>query len=50
MSVHSKDRLSVAEKLAYLRHAVRDGPTKYVIEGLTESGNNYAEAVECLKR
>ena len=50
VSVHGKDRLSVAEKLAYLRHAVKDGPAKYVIEGLTGSGNNYAEAVECLKR
>ena len=25
VSVHSKDRLSIAEKLAYLRHAVKDG-------------------------
>ena len=40
VSVHSKDRLSVAEKLVYLRHAVKDGPAKHVIEGLMGSGNN----------
>ena len=50
MPVHSKDRLSIAEKLAYLRHAVKDGPAKHVIEGLSGSGNNYSEAVECLSK
>ena len=25
VSIHSKDRLSIAEKLVYLRHAVKDG-------------------------
>ena len=49
VSDHSKDWLSVAEKLAYLRHVVKDGPVKHVIEGW-ESGNNYAEAVECLRK
>ena len=38
--------LSIAEKLAYLRHAVKDGTAKHVIEGLSGSGNNYTKAVE----
>ena len=50
MSVRSKDQLSIAEKLAYPRHAVKDGPGKHVVVGLSGSGNNYAEAVECLRR
>ena len=49
VSIYSKDRLSVAKKLAYLRHAVKDGLAKHVI-GLSVSGNNYAEAVECLRK
>ena len=38
-SIHSKDQLSVAEKLAlaHLRHAVKDSPAKHVI-GQLESG------------
>ena len=35
VSIHSKDQLSIAEKLAYLRHAVKDGTAKHMIEGLS---------------
>ena len=50
VSFHRKDRLSIVKKLAYVRHAVKDDLAKNVTEGLSGSGNNYAEAVECLRR
>lgn len=49
MSVHKRTTLSDAEKLVYLRHALKDGSAKNVIEGLSRSGDCYAEAIECLK-
>ena len=33
----------------YLRHSLRDGTAKSAIEGLSRSGEHYAEAIECLK-
>ena len=33
----------------YLQHALKDGSAKNVIEGLSHSGENYSEAVKCLK-
>ena len=33
----------------YLRHALKSGSSKSIIEGLSRSGEQYAEAVECLK-
>ena len=33
----------------YLQHALKDGTAKRVIEGLSRSGDNYAEAVGCLQ-
>ena len=35
--------------MAYLKHALKDGTTKGVIEGLSRSGDHYAEAIESLK-
>lgn len=49
VAVHSRSNLSDSEKLVYLRHSVKDGLAKSVIEGLSRSGDHYAEAVECLK-
>ena len=49
VAVHSRSDMSDAEKLVYLRHSVKDGSAKNVIEGLSRSGDNYNEAVECLK-
>ena len=49
VSVDSRKALSDSEKLVYLRHAVKDGSAKQVIEGLSRTGDNYAEAVKCLK-
>ena len=49
VSVHDKDSLSDAEKLVYLQHALKGGAAKQAIEGLSRSGDQYAEAVESLK-
>ncbi len=49
VSIHSRRDLRNAEKLAYLRHSMKDGSAKAVIEGLSQSGDQYLEAIESLK-
>ena len=49
MAVHNRTSISNAEKLAYLRNALKDGTAKSAIEGLSKTGEHYVEAVECLK-
>ena len=49
ISIHSRPGLSDAEKLVYLRHSLKDGTAKGVIEGLSQSGDCYFEAIESLK-
>ena len=49
ISVHDRPSLSDAEKLVYLRSALKDGTAKGMIEGLFHSGEEYAEAVSTLK-
>ena len=49
ISIHSRSNLSDSEKLVYLRHSLKDGSAKNVIEGLSRSGEYYAEAIESLK-
>jgi len=49
VAVHNKTSLSNAKKVVYLQHAIKDGSAKNVIEGLSHSGDNYEEAIECLK-
>ena len=46
VSVNQRLNLSNAEKLVYLQHALEDGNTRSVIEGLSQSGEHYAEAVK----
>ena len=48
ISVHDRGKLSDPEKLAYLKHALKDGRVKTVVEGLLGSGENYKEAVDTL--
>ena len=50
MSIDSKSQLDDAEKLAYLEQALKDGPAKNTIEGLSGSGDDYKEAIECLRK
>lgn len=47
--MHDQSILSIAGKLTYLKHAVKDGSAKYAVEGLSNSGDQYSEAVDCLK-
>ena len=49
VTVHNKDHLQDVEKLAYLRDAVKGGPARHVIEGLSRTAGSYSEAIECLK-
>ena len=49
VSVHDHSDLSEAEKLVYLQQAIKDGSANSVIEGLSRSGDQYQEAIECLK-
>ena len=48
-SVHDHNSLSKAEILVYLQQAIRNGSAKTAIEGLSHSGDQYDEAVGCLK-
>lgn len=49
VSVHERTNLSNAEKLVYLQQSLKGGTAKHTIEGLSRSGDNYTEAVDCLK-
>ena len=49
VSIHDHTNLSSTEKIIYLQHALKDGSAKNAIEGLSHSGENYDEAVKCLK-
>ena len=49
VSVHDRSTLSDSERLVYLQHSLKDGSAKSVIEGLSRSGDNYSEAIECLQ-
>ena len=50
MAIHSKSQTNVAEKLAYLKDVLKDGPARHVIEGLAQDAEYYKEAIECLQR
>ena len=47
--IHDHTYISNAEKLAYLRHALKDSTAKSTKEGLSHSGDHYAEKVKCLE-
>ena len=49
VAIQVRSDISDTEKLVYLQHAVKDGAAKNTIEGLSRSGAQYNEAVECLK-
>ena len=46
--MHERNRLSNAEKLVYLQHAIKNGSAKAAFKGLSRSGDYYLEA-NCLK-
>ncbi len=47
--VHYRVNLTDSGKLTYLRHALKGGTAKSVIEGLSRSGEHFTEAITCLK-
>ena len=49
IAVDEQPHISDTEKLVYLRHSLKDGSAKHVIEGLSHSGNQYKEAIDSLK-
>ena len=49
ISVHERPNLSDADKFVYLQQALNNGNAKSSIDGLSQSGDNYPEAVACLK-
>ena len=49
VAIHDRTDISDIEKLVYLRHSVKDGSARPVIDGLSRTGDQYQEAVECLR-
>ena len=47
-TINSKTALKDTEKLIYLQDALKDGPARFVIQGLTRTSESYAEAIRCL--
>ena len=48
-TIHCKTGLNKTEKLMYLQEALKDGPARFVIQGLTRTSESYEEAIKCLK-
>ena len=48
-AVHDKPHLGEIDKLTYLRDALKNGPARTVVQGLTQTADSYQEAVRCLK-
>ena len=49
ISVHERTSLADSEKFVYLQQALRNGSARSSIDGLSQSGDNYSEAIACLK-
>ena len=49
ISVHEPPSLSNTEKFVYLQQPLKGGSARNSIDELSQSGENYTEAVECLK-
>ena len=47
--IHSKTGLNNSKKLIYLQNALKVGPVRLVIQGLTKPSKSYEEAIKCLK-
>ena len=48
-AIHSNGGLSDTERLTYLQDALKDGPARFVIQGLSRTSESYQEAIQCLK-
>ena len=49
VTIHSRTTLTDTEKMTYLQSSIKDSPAKSIIDGLSQSGDNYIEAIETLK-
>ena len=49
VAIHDRDDISDAQKLVYLRQSLKDGSARNAIEGLSRSGEQYKEAIQCLQ-
>ena len=49
ISVNKRTTLADSEKFVYLQQALKNGSTRSSIDGLSQSGDNYSEAIACLK-
>jgi len=49
VSVHNRPTLSDPEKLVYLQQILKAGSARHAIDGLSRSGENYKEAIDCLR-
>ena len=49
VAVHDKPHLEEVDKLTYLRVALKEGPARNVVQGLTQTAKRYYDAVRCLK-
>ena len=47
--IHSRKGVDDAENLTYLRQALKDGPARHGIRGLSQTAKNYEEAIKCLQ-
>ena len=45
-AVHNKLHLGDVDKLTYLWDALKDGPARYVIQGLTQMAESYGEVIK----
>ena len=43
-TIHSKTQLTDSDKLTYLREALKDGPARHAVSGLTQTSESYMEA------
>ena len=48
VSIHSRPWLAGAEKLVYLKDALKDIPAEHIIQGLAQTAGTYKKAIECL--
>ena len=49
VSIHSSTQLTDAEKLAHLRHLLKDGPAQHIIEGLKAPEVNRKRQLSALR-
>ena len=48
-TIHCKTGRNNTKKLMYLQEALKDGPARFVIQGLTRTFESYEDAIKCLR-